>query len=128
MNFAFFSQHATGLELLLFDEHDDPEPNPAHRAVPGVQQDLPFLAHRREGARAGMHYAVRVDGPWALSDGHRFNRNKVLIDPYAKGNTNNLWDRGAACGPDDNLARSMRSVVLDPEITTGRATSRCGVR
>ena len=46
--------------------------------------------------------------------GHRFNRNKVLIDPYAKGNTTNLWDRGAACGPDDNLATSMRSVVLDP--------------
>src|SRR3954447_25805254 len=60
-----------------------------------------------------MHYALRVDGPSNVHDGHRFNRNKVLIEPYAKGNTNNLWDRGAACGPDDNVATSVRSVVID---------------
>jgi isoamylase len=37
----------------------------------------------------------------------------VLIDPYAKGNTNTLWDRVAACGPDDNVKTSMRSIVID---------------
>ena len=66
-----------------------------------------------KGLEAGMHYALRVDGPWAPHDGHRFNRNKVVIDPYAKGNTNNLWDRVASCGMDDNLEKSMRSIVLD---------------
>jgi glycogen operon protein len=60
-----------------------------------------------------MHYALRVDGPFDLSHGHRFNRNKVLIDPYARGNTNNLWDRVAACGHEDNVAKSLRSVVID---------------
>ena len=39
--------------------------------------------------------------------------NKVLIDPYARGVTTELWDRGGACGPDDNLATSMRGVVID---------------
>jgi glycogen operon protein len=58
-------------------------------------------------------YALRVDGPWDPDQGHRFNRNKVLIDPYAKGNTNNLWDRGASCGPGDNITKSLRSVVID---------------
>jgi glycogen operon protein len=64
-----------------------------------------------------MHYAYRVDGPNDSESlqkfGHRYNKNKVLIDPYALGNTAALWDRGAACGPDDNLDKSMRSVVID---------------
>ena len=38
-----------------------------------------------------------------------------MIDPYAKGNTDALWKRVDACGPDDNLATSMRSVVIDSE-------------
>ena len=46
--------------------------------------------------------------------GLRFNRNKVLIDPYALGNINTLWDRNSAVGPEDNVATSMRSVVIDP--------------
>ena len=37
----------------------------------------------------------------------------MLIDPYAKGNTNALWDHVAACGPDDNVKTSMRSIVID---------------
>ena len=53
VNFAFFSQHATGIELLLFDEHDDPEPMQRIALYPGAQQDVPLLARRREGARAG---------------------------------------------------------------------------
>jgi glycogen operon protein len=49
-----------------------------------------------------------------LSAGDRFNPKKVLIDPYARGNTDTLWKRIDACGSDDNLATSMRSVVIDP--------------
>jgi len=41
------------------------------------------------------------------------NRNKVLIDPYALGNTNTLWNRADTCGPGDNLATSLRSVAID---------------
>ena len=57
-----------------------------------------------------------MDGPWdPHGRGFRFNPNKVLVDPYAKGITTTLWDRGAACTPDDNLAHSMRGVVIDME-------------
>ena len=66
-----------------------------------------------EKLKPGMHYAYRIDGPHDLSRGHRFNQNKVLIDPYSKGNTNNLWDRVRACGPEDNLDSSLRSVIPD---------------
>jgi glycogen operon protein len=112
VNFAFFSQHATGVELLLFDEHDDPEPVQRIALYTDRNKTFHFWHVEVKGLQPGMHYALRVDGPWAPQEGHRFNRNKVLIDPYARGNTNNLWDRGAACGMDDNLAKSMRSVVL----------------
>jgi isoamylase len=112
VNFAFFSQHATGIELLLFDEHDDPEPVQRIALYPESNKTFHFWHVEVKGLKPGMHYSLRVDGPWAPHEGHRFNRNKVIIDPYAKGNTNNLWDRGAACGMDDNLAQSMRSVVL----------------
>ena len=114
VNFAFFSQHATSVELLLFDEHDDPEPVQRIMLYPERNKTFHFWHVDVKGLPAGTHYAIRVDGPWDLSKGYRFNRNKVLIDPYAKGNTNNLWDRVAACGPDDNLAKSLRSVVIDP--------------
>src|SRR5207237_8062760 len=62
------------------------------------------------------HYAYRVDGPRDLHGrGFRFNPNKVLIDPYARGNTTALWRRGDSCGPEDNVGSSMRSVVIDAE-------------
>jgi isoamylase len=113
VNFAFFSQHATSVELLLFDKHDDPEPVQRVMMYPETNKTFHFWHVDVKGLEPGMHYALRVDGPSNVHDGHRFNRNKVLIDPYARGNTNNLWDRGAACGPDDNLAKSLRSVVID---------------
>ncbi len=37
----------------------------------------------------------------------------MLLDPYAKGNTNTLWKPVDACLPGDNLATSMRSVITD---------------
>ena len=115
VNFAFFSQHATGIELLLFDEHDDPEPVQVIPLEPKLNKSFHFWHCLVKGLQPGMHYAVRVDGPWEPHEGHRFNRNKVLIDPYARGNTNNLWDRVAACGMEDNLTKSLRSVVIDTE-------------
>jgi isoamylase len=113
VNFAFFSQHAISMELLLFDKHDDPEPVQRIMLYPEANKTFHFWHVDVKGLEPGMHYALRVDGPFQPSQGHRFNRNKVLIDPYAKGNTNNLWDRGAACGTEDNLAKSLRSVVID---------------
>jgi len=66
------------------------------------------------GCRPGVYYAFRVDGPLEPHAGHRFNPNKVLISPYAKGISRDLWKRADAVGPDDNLATSMRCAVVDP--------------
>lgn len=113
VNFAIFSQHATSVELLLFDKHDDPEPIQVIPLDMKVNKTFHFWHVFVEKLKPGMHYAYRIDGPHDLSRGHRFNENKVLIDPYSKGNTNNLWDRVRACGPEDNLDSSLRSVIPD---------------
>jgi glycogen operon protein len=113
VNFSLFSGNATGVELLLFASHDAPEPFQVIRLDPSVNKSFHFWHVFVRGLEAGAHYAFRVDGPLDPLSGHRFNKNKVLIDPYARGNTNSVWKRLAACGPDDNLATSMRSVVID---------------
>ena len=114
VNFSVFSRNATSVELLLFDQHDDVQPFQIIKLDPPVNQTFFFWHIYVKGLKPGAHYAYRVDGPQDLhGKGYRFNRNKVLVDPYAFGNTKALWNRDHAVGPDDNLATSMRSVVID---------------
>ena len=112
VNFSLFSSNATGVELLLFAAHDSAEPFQTIRFDPYVNKTFHFWHAFVRGLKPGVHYAYRVDGP-SDSAGQRFNRNKVLIDPYAHGNSDALWDRGSACTPEDNLRTSIRSVVID---------------
>jgi isoamylase len=114
VNFSLFADRATSIELLLFDAHDDPEPIQTIRLDLNKNKTFHFWHVYVRGLKPGTHYAYRVDGFQDLHGyGDRYNCNKVLLDPYARGNTNTLWDRAAACGSDDNLAHSMRSVVID---------------
>ncbi|HWS95645.1 MAG TPA: alpha-amylase family glycosyl hydrolase [Candidatus Methylomirabilis sp.] len=113
VNFSLASSNATGVQLLLFSAHDSLEPFQTIRFDPYVNKTFHVWHTFVRGLKPGVHYAYRVDGP-ADSAGQRFNKNKVLIDPYSHGNSDSLWDRGSACTPEDNLATSMRSVVIDP--------------
>jgi isoamylase len=116
INFSVFSRNASAVQLLLFDSHDSPQPAQVIALDSTLNHTFLFWHIYVRGLPVGTHYAFRVDGPQDLhGQGHRFNPSKVLIDPYAKANTTTLWDRGAACGPDDNVATSMRSVVVDTE-------------
>jgi glycogen operon protein len=110
---VLFSANATGVELLLFAVHDASEPFQLIRLDPSINKSFHFWHVFVRGLEAGVHYAHRVDGPFDPTAGHRFNKNKVLIDPYGRGNTNSIWKRTAACGPVDNMGTSMRSVVID---------------
>jgi isoamylase len=115
VNFSLFSEHATGIELLLFDNHDDAQPFQVVDFDQTVNKTFHFWHVFIKGAKAGIHYAFRVDGPNDPGAGHRFDREKVLIEPYSKGNNKVLWKRGSACLPGDNLATSLRSVVIDTD-------------
>ncbi|MGB7441558.1 MAG: glycogen debranching protein GlgX [Coleofasciculaceae cyanobacterium] len=77
-NFALFSENATGVELCLFDK-DDQEIRLSLREVEN------FVWHGYvPGVGPGQRYGFRVDGPYTPKEGHRFNPNKLLIDPYGK--------------------------------------------
>jgi len=115
VNFSIFSEEATAVELLLFDEFDDLQPIATIKLNPDINRDFHFWHVYIRGLRAGYHYAYRMDGPADLhGQGNRFDPSKILLDPYARGNTNQLWDRVAATQHGiDNLATSMRNVIVD---------------
>jgi isoamylase len=113
-NFSLFSQSATEVELLLFDAPAAIEPSQVVRLDPFRNKTFHFWHVFVHGCGPGTFYAFRVDGPWDPPSGHRFNPNKVLIGPYARGISKQLWKRADAVGPQDNLATSMRCAVVDP--------------
>jgi isoamylase len=114
VNFSLFSEAATEVALLLFDRASAIEPSQVIRMDPFQNKTFHFWHVFVRGCRPGIYYALRVDGPADPAAGHRFNPNKVLIGPYARGICRDLWKRADAVGPDDNLATSMRCAVVDP--------------
>jgi isoamylase len=113
VNFSLASSSATGVELLLFSTHESPEPFQTIRFDPYVNKTFHLWHGFVRGLKPGVLYAYRLEGP-IDSAGQRFNKSKVLIDPYARGNSHALWNRANACTPEDNVRSSMRSVVVDP--------------
>jgi glycogen operon protein len=89
VNFALFSAHATRVELCLFDETGERET---------ARIDLPeYTDEIWHGYVPDVHpgaiYGYRVHGPYEPSSGHRFNPNKLVLDPYAQGHFGDLkWD------------------------------------
>jgi isoamylase len=129
VNFALFSEHATAVELCLFTEAEESEPY-ARFAMP-VSTDRIWHAYLPD-VRPGALYGFRVDGPWEPQAGHRFNRNKLLLDPYAKAVSSTIrWTDevfGYRIGsPDQDLEMDLRdsagampkSVVIDQAFTWG---------
>ncbi len=88
VNFAVYSAHATKVEVCLFDssgkETDRIElPEYRDETWHGYVPDL----------RPGQIYGYRVHGPYAPDEGHRFNHNKLVLDPYARAHIGELkWD------------------------------------
>jgi len=84
-NFSIYSKYATGLVLLLFTEKEPAYPvfefrfrHPAHKTGSIWHCSIP--AGKLEGATL---YGYRVEGPFNPEHGHRFDPQKVLLDPYA---------------------------------------------
>lgn len=80
VNFAIFSAHAEKVELCLFDTKGK---NEVQRVELKERSDLVWHCYLPE-ARPGLLYGFRVHGPYRPEEGHRFNPNKLLIEPYAK--------------------------------------------
>jgi glycogen operon protein len=81
VNFSLFSQHATKVELCLFHGLDDPAES---ERIPLAERTDKVWHCYLPDLRPGQLYGFRVHGPYEPERGHRFNPNKLLIDPYAK--------------------------------------------
>jgi isoamylase len=101
VNFALFSENATKVELCLFDSPDAAKESARVRLI--EQTDLVWHAYLPD-LQPGQLYGYRVHGPYEPASGHRFNPNKVLLDPYAK-----------AIGRDVKWDPSMFAYKLDDE-------------
>jgi isoamylase len=114
INFCVFSQHATGIDLLLYAAPDAPYPEHTIHLDPRYHRSFNYWHAFVHGIQAGQVYAFRATGPYSLEHGHRFDPSKVLLDPYGRsvvGQEN--YDRQAACHPGENSPHALRNVVVD---------------
>jgi glycogen operon protein len=128
VNFALFSEHAERVELCLYD----PASPQAEMRVPMRERTHQVWHCYLPDARPGLRYGYRVHGPYAPEQGHRFNPNKLLLDPYAKSIRGELkWSNqhfGYRIGSPradlsfdrrNNAAQMLRCEVIDPAFSWG---------
>lgn len=127
VNFALFSANATKVELCLFDQHSETEKERIE--LPEFTDEIwhGYLP----AARPGTIYGYRVYGPYEPEAGHRFNPNKLVLDPYAKAIEGRLtWNPAVfgytmESGDDktfderDSAPFVPRARVVDPAFTWG---------
>ncbi|MGR3593294.1 glycogen operon protein [Limimaricola soesokkakensis] len=79
VNFAVFSQNATRMQLCLFERYG------RETARIDMPEREGHVWHCYiHGLKPGQHYGFRAHGPYRPDEGHRFNPNKLLLDPYAR--------------------------------------------
>jgi glycogen operon protein len=129
VNFALFSANATKVELCLFDYHGERE---VERIELPEYTDEVWHGYVHN-ARPGTVYGYRVHGPYEPLAGHRFNPNKLLLDPYARAHIGQLTWNDSCYGyrlrpGSDDLSFDTRDSgpyvpkcrVIDPAFTWGR--------
>ncbi|HEU0258499.1 MAG TPA: glycogen debranching protein GlgX [Burkholderiales bacterium] len=127
-NFALFSGNATRVEVCVFDKSGKETerielPEYQNEVWHGYVPDI----------RPGTPYGFRVHGPYAPDEGHRFNPNKLVLDPYARAHIDELkWDPaifGYTVGaenadlsfdPRDSAPYMPKCVVVDPDFDWNR--------
>jgi len=89
-NFVLFAENATGVDLCLFDSPDDKRERHRIKITERTHSNWHIYI---PGIKPGQLYGYRVHGDYNPKKGHRFNPNKLLIDPYAKAITGIIqWD------------------------------------
>ena len=129
VNFALYSESATGVDLCLFDDLDSPTEQIRIRMT--EQSDQVWHVFLPD-IKPGQLYGYRVYGPYEPEKGMRFNSSKLLIDPYAKAIAGNInWSDemfGYTIGnPQEDFTRDYRddawgvpkSVIVDQAFDWG---------
>jgi glycogen operon protein len=129
VNFAVFSAHATKVELCLFDSPN--APREATRVTLREHTDMVWHGFFPD-VRPNQLYGYRVHGPFQPLAGHRFNPNKVVMDPYAKSVARTIrWademfgyrvgdaESDLSFDERDNAPFAPLAAVVDPAFTWG---------
>jgi glycogen operon protein len=128
VNFSIFSENATKVELCLFDGASAKQ----ETRIPITQQTHQVWHTYLPEVRPGQLYGFRVHGPYAPTDGLRFNPTKLLLDPYAKAVGGSIQWSNALFGytvghPEadlsfdnqDSASGMPKCVVIDPAFSWG---------
>ncbi|MBA3314872.1 MAG: glycogen debranching protein GlgX [Planctomycetaceae bacterium] len=134
-NFGLYALNATAVELCLFDSADDVRESV--RVPLKERTDDVWHVYMPE-IRPGQVYGYRVHGPYEPANGHRFNPNKVLLDPYAKAIARGVkwadecWGykvgdpaEDLSFDERDNAAFAPLAAVVDPAFTWGDDRPPC---
>jgi glycogen debranching enzyme GlgX len=126
VNFALFSENAEKVYLCLFDK------NGKETHLELLEQTYKVWHGFVPGIKAGQHYGFRVHGPWDPENGLRFNKHKLLLDPYAKATSGPvIWDHavysyivenpneGRSFDERDSAPFMPRAIVVDNKFDWG---------
>ncbi len=137
VNFAIFSANATQVVLCLFDHNGNNE-----KQICLVHKTKQIWHGFVPGVKAGDLYGYRVYGPYQPHLGHRFNHNKLLLDPYSKQLKGNLAPNDANYGYDisrndvdadlsfceiDNAQYMPKCVVIDDSVLKSTPIKRLNI-
>ncbi len=114
INFSIFSRNSLLVELLLFDHPEDANPSRVIPLDPKIHRTYHYWHVFVRGLKPGQIYGYRAIGPNEPENGHRFDGDKALLDPYGRCvAVPSGYNRIAASRPGDNCATAMKSVVAD---------------
>jgi glycogen operon protein len=111
VNFGLYCKNGTAVQLLLFDAADSAAPSTVINLDPNRNRTASYWHIFLPELKAGQLYAYRIHGPADPHAGHRYDPDKILLDPYARCISTTNYQRAAAKRPGDNAASSMKSVV-----------------
>lgn len=125
VNFSIYSEHAEDVELCLFENLDS---KTEYMKIKLKEREHHIWHIYIADLKPGQLYGYRVNGPYDPNEGKRFNRNKLLLDPYAKAISGSIeWHDSVfsyrigdeaedlSMSSADSAPYMPRSVVIDPQ-------------
>jgi isoamylase len=101
VQFSIFSRHARSVTLELYQSTDPESSVDTITFDPKINKTGDIWHIWVEGIREGQLYAYRIDGDYSPENGHRYNKFKLLLDPYTRAVTGNFnWNLSDARGFD----------------------------
>ncbi|MGF1761389.1 glycogen debranching protein GlgX [Photobacterium sagamiensis] len=117
VNFSLYSKDATQVTLHLFADRNSDSPSLSFVLKPSIHKRGHYWFIFITNIGHGQIYGFQVDGPWSPEKGLRFDKDKVLIDPYSHAicfsDHNN---RQRAIEPGSNMDACMKSIVVDHRV------------